>query len=55
MRKVINYEFGEYKPNKNCKPVVFHGTKYLSKAQCIALENIDRKTLEEYLKSQENE
>lgn len=40
-----------YKPNKNSKSVIYKGTKYLSKAQCMALEGITRKELEEYLKS----
>ena len=44
------YAFGVYKPNKNCKPVTYNGTEYLSKAQCMALEGITRKELEEYLK-----
>ena len=39
-----------YKPNKNCKPVTYKGAEYLSKAQCIALEGITRKELDEYLK-----
>lgn len=43
------YAFGVYKPNKNCKPVTYKGTEYLSKAQCIALEGITRKELDEYL------
>lgn len=45
------YSFKNYKPNKNCKPVDYKGTHYLSKAQCIALEGITRKELEEYLKN----
>lgn len=43
------YSFSNYKPNKNAKPVNFHGTEYLSKAQCMALEGITRKELDEYL------
>lgn len=43
------YAFGVYKPNKNCKPVIYNGTEYLSKAQCMALEGITRKELDEYL------
>ncbi len=39
-----------YKPRKNCKPVEYKGTTYQSKAQCIALEGITKKELEEYLK-----
>ena len=43
------YAFGVYKPNKNAVPVEYKGTKYLSKAQCMALEGITRKELDEYL------
>ena len=43
------YAFGVYKPNKNCKPVTYNGTEYLSKAQCRVLEGITRKELDEYL------
>lgn len=43
------YAFGVYKPNKNCKPVTYKGTEYLSKAQCMALEGITRKELDKYL------
>ena len=51
MRRAIRnkYAFGVYKPNKNCKPVTYNGTEYLSKAQCMALEGITRKELDEYL------
>lgn len=44
------YWFENYVPNKNAKAVVYKGTEYLSKAQCMALEGITRKELEEYLK-----
>ena len=54
MKKNNKYAFEVYKPNKNCKPVTYNGTEYLSKAQCMALEGIDRKTLDEYLKNQNN-
>lgn len=43
------YAFGVYKPNKNCKPVTYNGTEYLSKVQCMVLEGITRKELDEYL------
>ena len=43
------YAFGVYKPNKNCKPVTYNGTEYLSKAQCMVLEGITRNELDEYL------
>lgn len=54
MKKNNKYAFGVYKPNKNCRPVTYNGTEYLSKAQCMALEKIDRKTLDTYLKNQNN-
>lgn len=47
------YSFKNYKPNKNAKPVVYNGTTYLSKAQCMALEGITRKELDAYLNGQE--
>lgn len=43
------YSFKNYKPNKNAKSVVYNGTIYLSKAQCIALEGITRKELDAYI------
>ena len=43
------YKFGNYVPNKRAVPVEYKGTKYLSKAQCMALEGITRKELDEYL------
>lgn len=51
LRRAIRnkYAFGVYKPNKNCKPVTYNGTEYLSKAQCMALEGITRKELDTYL------
>lgn len=45
------YAFGTYKPNKNAKPVIYKGTEYLSKQQCMILEGITRKELDEYLKT----
>ena len=45
------YAFGTYKPNKNAKPVNYKGTEYLSKQQCMILEDITRKELDEYLKT----
>ena len=47
------YSFKNYVPNKNAKPVVYNGTTYLSKAQCMALEGITRKELDAYLNRQE--
>lgn len=43
------YSFENYKPNKRAVPVDYNGTHYLSKAQCMALEGITRKELDEYL------
>lgn len=45
----------DYKPNKMAKPVVYKGTEYLSKAQCMALEGITRKELDAYLKGEVND
>ena len=47
------YNFKNYVPNKNAKPVVYNGITYLSKAQCMALEGITRKELDAYLNGQE--
>lgn len=44
------YDFKNYKPTKNAVKVTYKGTEYLSKAQCMALEGITRKELDEYLK-----
>ena len=59
-KKVINnvkkfYSFENYKPNRNAVPVTYKGTKYLSKAQCMALEGITRKELDAYLKGEVND
>ena len=59
-KKVINnvkefYSFKNYVPNKNAVPVTYKGTKYLSKAQCMALEGITRKELDAYLKGEVND
>ena len=43
------YSFDNYKPNKNAKPIEYRGTKYLSKIQCMVLEDITREELESYL------
>lgn len=51
-KKEIKEFYGKnYKPNKNCKPVTYKGKQYLSKAQCVALEGITIKELNEYLKN----
>lgn len=44
-----NYWPENYKANKNCKPVMYEGTPYQSKAQCMALEGITVKELNAYL------
>lgn len=49
------YSFKNYSPNKNAKSIMYKGTKYLSKAQCMALEGITRKELDAYLKGEEPE
>lgn len=46
------YAFENYSTNKNAVPVTYKGTKYLSKAQCMALEGITRKELDAYLKGE---
>ena len=46
------YAFKNYSPNKNAVSVTYKGTKYLSKAQCMALEGITRKELDAYLKGE---
>ena len=48
-KKILDFYGKNYKPNKNAVPVEYKGTKYLSKAQCMALEGITRKELNEYL------
>ena len=48
-KKILDFYGKNYKPNKNAVPVEYKGTKYLSIAQCMALEGITRKELDEYL------
>ena len=48
-KKILDFYGKNYKPKKNAVPVEYKGTKYLSKAQCMALEGITRKELDEYL------
>ena len=48
-KKKDKYSFKNYRPNKNCVPVVYKGKEYKSKAQCIVLEGITRKELDKYL------
>lgn len=43
------YSFDNYKPNKNAKKVTYNGVEYLSKIQCMVLNNLDKRDLEEYL------
>lgn len=49
------YSLKNYKPNKNCVPVTYKGKEYKSKSQCMALEKITRKQLEEYLATPDNQ
>ena len=53
MKKTKNlkskYSFKNYIPNKNCKPCVVNGIKYLSKTQACVLEGMTYKELTEYL------
>jgi hypothetical protein len=52
---MIDYSFKNYKPNKNAKKVSYKGKEYLSKAQCMALNKITRKELDEYLINKQNQ
>ena len=54
-KKILDFYGKNYKPNKNAVPVEYKGTKYLSKAQCMALEGITRKELDEYVNPKEIE
>ena len=45
------YSLESYKPNKNAVPVVYNGVEYASKKQCMVLNDLSRKDLDEYLKS----
>lgn len=45
------YWFENYVPRKNSIPVTYNGIKYLSKTQCIKMEDITMKELNEYLKN----
>ena len=54
-KKILDFYGKNYKPNKSAVPVEYKGTKYLSKAQCMALEGITRKELDEYLYPKEME
>lgn len=54
LKRKEKYASKNYRPNKNCIPVVYKGKKYKSKTQCIVLEKITRKELEEYLAAQED-
>lgn len=46
------YSFDNYVPNKRAKKVTYKGVEYLSKAQCMALNNLTKKELDEYLKNE---
>lgn len=59
MKKTIKtskdfYSFENYKPNKQSKKITVNGVEYLSKAQAMALENMTRKELDEYIKQNPN-
>lgn len=54
MKNKSFYSFKNYKPTKNSVSINYKGTTYLSKTQCMVLEGITRKELDEYLKSQES-
>ena len=54
-KKILDFYGKNYKPNKNAVTGESKGTKYLSKAQCMALEGITRKELDEYLNPKEIE
>lgn len=47
------YALNTYKPTKNAKSVVYNGVEYSSKIQCMVLNDLDRKELDEYLKKPE--
>lgn len=47
------YALNTYKPTKNAKSVVYNGVTYASKIQCMVLNDLDRKELDEYLKKPE--
>ena len=44
------YALESYKPNKNAVPVMYNGVEYASKKQCMVLNDLSRKDLDEYLK-----
>lgn len=54
LKRREKYSPKNYKSNKNCIPVTYKGKEYKSKAQCIVLEKITRRELEEYLAAQED-
>lgn len=43
------YAFGTYKANRNCKKVTYKEKEYLSKMQCMVLNDLTEKELNEYL------
>lgn len=43
------YSFANYKPNKNAKEITYKGKKYLSKTQCMILNDLSKKDLEDYI------
>lgn len=49
------YALATYKPTKNSVSIVYNGVTYKSKTQCMVLNDLTRKELDEYLKNQSNE
>lgn len=48
------YWLENYKPNHKAIAVEYNGIKYLSKIQCMMMEEITRKQLDEYLNNKSN-
>lgn len=47
------YALDTYVPTKNAVEVVYNGITYKSKTQCMVLNDLTRKELDEYLKNNE--
>lgn len=45
----VKYALDVYKANKNCKPITYNGVTYKSKTQCMVLNDLTEKELNEYL------
>lgn len=48
------YALNNYKANKNAKSIEYNGVVYASKMQCMVLNDLSRKELDEYLKNEDN-